>query len=283
MASLGRAPRAAPRARRRGRAPRGYRRAGLSTCPRAMMAAGPTAAGGAAARTGIVITRRADPSFLRSVVPRSMVVGRARLGEVPVDTRIPGGSSMLALVAVIAGASADTSLSPVLTEPVPITGSCKAALATYCGEARKSDSSGACLACIGKHQHALRAAGCSSAVVVDYCTVAPTDCVITSELYAGGAVPDNRTVCTKQIQTAIDACHAANPAGARVVVPKGAFKTGSLMLRSNLELHLEAGAGLYGSDDWNEYPVVSGLPFGTMFRALISGYNLTNVAITVPH
>ena len=55
------------------------------------------------------------------------------------------------------------------------------------------------------------------------------------------------------------------------------------MLRSNLELHLEAGAGLYGSDDWNEYPVVSGLPFGTMFRALISGYNLTNVAITVIH
>eukprot|EP00729_Bicosta_minor_P011508 gene11508-2323_t len=52
------------------------------------------------------------------------------------------------------------------------------------------------------------------------------------------------------------------------------------MLRSNLDLHLEAGAGLYGSDDWSEYPVVAGLPFGTMFRALISGYNLTNVSVT---
>lgn len=55
-------------------------------------------------------------------------------------------------------------------------------------------------------------------------------------------------------------------AGARVVVPRGSFKTGSVMLRSNLDLHLEAGAGLYGSDDWSEYPVVAGLPFGTMFR-----------------
>ena len=69
-------------------------------------------------------------------------------------------------------------------------------------------------------------------------------------------------------------------AGARVVVPRGSFKTGSVMLRSNLDLHLEAGAGLYGSDDWSEYPVVAGLPFGTMFRALISGYNLTNVSVT---
>jgi polygalacturonase len=110
--------------------------------------------------------------------------------------------------------------------------------------------------------------------------VMSTDCVITSTHYAGGAVPDNRTVCTKQIQEAIDECHAAHPAGARVVVPKGAFRTGSLMLRSNLELHLQAGAGLYGSDDWNDYPMVPGLPFGTMFRALISGYNLTNVRIT---
>ena len=108
----------------------------------------------------------------------------------------------------------------------------------------------------------------------------PGDCVITSTMYAGGAVADNLTTSTAQIQAAIDDCHAAHPAGARVVVPRGAFRTGSLMLRSNLELHLEAGAGLYGSDDWAAYPIVPGLPFGTMFRALISGYNLTNVKIT---
>lgn len=103
-----------------------------------------------------------------------------------------------------------------------------------------------------------------------------TDCVITDH----GAVADNTTSNTKAIQTAIDACHVAHPDGGRVVVPKGNFRTGSLALRSNIELHLEKGAGLYGSSDWAEYPIVEGLPFGTMFRALISGYNLTNVKVT---
>ena len=101
------------------------------------------------------------------------------------------------------------------------------------------------------------------------------DCLITRY----GAVPDNRTMNTGSIQRAIDACHDASPEGARVIVPAGAFQTGSLALRSNLVLHLEKGAGLYGSADWGEYPVVPGLPFGTMFRALISGYNLTNVSV----
>jgi len=103
-----------------------------------------------------------------------------------------------------------------------------------------------------------------------------TDCLISDY----GAVADNRTVNTVAIQSAIDACHVASPGGSRVIVPAGAFKTGSLALRSNMELHLEKGAGLYGSESWDEYPVVPGLPFGTMFRALVSGYNLTNVKVT---
>ena len=106
------------------------------------------------------------------------------------------------------------------------------------------------------------------------------ECLITAKIYGGGAVGDNSTVNTKAIQAAIDECHMNNPKGSRVVVPAGTFKTGSLSLRSNLELHLAAGAGLYGSEKWSEYPVVPGLPFGTMFRSLISGYNLTNVKVT---
>ena len=94
-----------------------------------------------------------------------------------------------------------------------------------------------------------------------------------------GAVGDNSSLSTKAIQAAIDGCHANHPGGSRVVVPAGAFKTGSLMLRSNLELHLAAGAGLYGSDEWSEYPIVPGLPFGTMFRALISGYGMRAIII----
>ena len=62
--------------------------------------------------------------------------------------------------------------------------------------------------------------------------------------------------------------------------PAGAFKTGAIQLRSNMELHLEKGAGLYGSTNASDYPIVRGLPFGQMWRALISGYNLTNVRVT---
>lgn len=107
--------------------------------------------------------------------------------------------------------------------------------------------------------------------------VSSKDCTITDY----GALADNTTVNTAAIQRAIDACHAESPTlGSRVVVPAGAFKTGSIALRSNMELHLEKGAGLYGSENWDDYPVVAGLPFGTMFRALISGYNLSNVKVT---
>jgi sucrose-6-phosphate hydrolase SacC (GH32 family) len=103
------------------------------------------------------------------------------------------------------------------------------------------------------------------------------DCVITDY----GAVADNKTVNTRAIQSAIDACHASSPSGSQVIVPAGAFKTGSLELRSNMEFHLQRGAGLFGSTNSSDYPILDrGLPFGKMWRALISGYNLTNVKVT---
>eukprot|EP00038_Savillea_parva_P010466 m.190565 g.190565 ORF g.190565 m.190565 type:complete len:478 (-) comp18057_c0_seq1:195-1628(-) len=106
------------------------------------------------------------------------------------------------------------------------------------------------------------------------------ECVITDAPY--NAVADNTTVNTQAIQRAIDACHAAHPDGARVIVPAGAFKTGSILLRSNMELHLAKGAGLYGSTNPHDYPLLNrALPFGdSMWQALVSGYNLTNVSIT---
>jgi hypothetical protein len=101
-------------------------------------------------------------------------------------------------------------------------------------------------------------------------------CTITEH----GAVGDNKTMNTAAIQATIDGCHASSPGGSTVVVPSGAFKTGSLALRSNMEFHLAKGARLYGSTDPSDYPVVAGLPFGKMWRALISGYNLSNVKVT---
>ena len=59
------------------------------------------------------------------------------------------------------------------------------------------------------------------------------------------------TLQTKEIQAAIDACFLAG--GGRVVVPCGVFLTGSLRIRSGVELYLESGAILKGSRDFQDY------------------------------
>jgi polygalacturonase len=57
-----------------------------------------------------------------------------------------------------------------------------------------------------------------------------------------GAVEGGETLCTRAIQAAIDA--AAKEKGGRVEVPAGVFLSGSLRLRSGVELHLQQGAVL---------------------------------------
>jgi len=68
---------------------------------------------------------------------------------------------------------------------------------------------------------------------------------------AFGAKSDTTMLSTTAIQAAIDAC--ATAGGGRVVVPTGMFKTGTIVLRSNVNLHLEAGATLYGSTSLDDY------------------------------
>lgn len=60
-----------------------------------------------------------------------------------------------------------------------------------------------------------------------------------------GAVPDGRTSCREAIQKAVDICHAEG--GGRVVVPSGRFLSGTIILKSNVNLYLEAGAVLISS------------------------------------
>lgn len=55
-----------------------------------------------------------------------------------------------------------------------------------------------------------------------------------------------------EIQLAIDAC-AAN--GGRVVIPSGTFRTGSLELKDHVEIYLESGSVLLGSDQKKDYPI----------------------------
>ena len=76
-----------------------------------------------------------------------------------------------------------------------------------------------------------------------------------------GAVSDTTKYSTKAIQRAIDACSAAG--GGRVIVPTGSYKIGTIILKSNVHLHLEHGATLYGSTSLNDY-----IPLGTDFVSL---------------
>ena len=66
-----------------------------------------------------------------------------------------------------------------------------------------------------------------------------------------GAVSDTTMLSTGAIQQAIDRCSEAG--GGRVVVPAGMYMTGTLVLRSHVNLYLEQGATLYGSTRLEDY------------------------------
>ena len=69
-----------------------------------------------------------------------------------------------------------------------------------------------------------------------------------------GAIGDGKTVNTRAIQKAIDACAAAG--GGMIVVPAGVFVSGSIWLKPGVGLELRRGAVLRGSTDLADYPLV---------------------------
>jgi polygalacturonase len=70
-------------------------------------------------------------------------------------------------------------------------------------------------------------------------------------IIAYGAKADTNILNTVFIQKAIDDAAAAG--GGRVIIPAGEFRTGTIMLRSGVNLHLEKGAVLAGSDRRKDY------------------------------
>ena len=66
-----------------------------------------------------------------------------------------------------------------------------------------------------------------------------------------GAVGDGKVKDTAAIQRAIDACTQAG--GGMVYVAPGTYLTGTLVLKSNVDFHLESGATILGSKDLADY------------------------------
>lgn len=96
-----------------------------------------------------------------------------------------------------------------------------------------------------------------------------------------GAKADGLTVNTKAINQAIELCNAAG--GGTVFVPKGLWVTGPIVLKNNINLHLEKGALLQFSKNYDDYPIVVTTWEGQdsyRCQAPIWGVDLENIAIT---
>lgn len=96
-----------------------------------------------------------------------------------------------------------------------------------------------------------------------------------------GGNPDGISLNTDAFEKAMT--DLSGKGGGKLIVPKGVWFTGPIVFRSNINLHLEKGALILFSPDFNLYPIIE-----TVFEGLdthrcqspISGRNLENIAIT---
>ena len=103
----------------------------------------------------------------------------------------------------------------------------------------------------------------------------------TASILDFGGIGDGNTLNTKAFADAMEKLSAKG--GGTLIVPQGVWFTGPIEFRSNINLHLEKGALILFSPDFNLYPIVE-----TVFEGLdtrrcqspISGRNLKNIAIT---
>lgn len=96
-----------------------------------------------------------------------------------------------------------------------------------------------------------------------------------------GAKSDGLTVNSKAINQAIELCSAAG--GGTVLVPKGLWVTGPIVMKNNVNLHLEKSTLLQFSKNYDDYPIVLTTWEGQdsyRCQAPIWGVDLENIAIT---
>ncbi|WP_080057580.1 glycoside hydrolase family 28 protein [Spirosoma aerolatum] len=111
--------------------------------------------------------------------------------------------------------------------------------------------------------------------------VTPTFRKDTLSISKFGAVADGLTLNTVAITKAIEQCNRAG--GGVVLIPRGLWLTGPIILKSHVNLHLAEGALLQFTDQRSVYPLVNTTWEGEEAlrnQAPISGTDLDNIAIT---
>jgi polygalacturonase len=99
-----------------------------------------------------------------------------------------------------------------------------------------------------------------------------------------GAIGDNTRLNTAAIQSAVDAC--AKSGGGRVIFTSGKFLSGTIVLKSFVELHFEQNAELIGSIRYEDYPLQPLPKYRSLkdqdggFYALIYAEGAENIALT---
>jgi polygalacturonase len=96
-----------------------------------------------------------------------------------------------------------------------------------------------------------------------------------------GAVPDGITLNTRAFAAAIAAC--ARAGGGHVIVPRGVWVTGPIVLGSHVDLHLETGALVSFSRRFEDFlPVVERFEGSGVYRvhSAITAHHAVDIAIT---
>lgn len=103
----------------------------------------------------------------------------------------------------------------------------------------------------------------------------------TFNILSYGAIADGMTLNSAAINKTIEEC--AKQGGGTVLIPRGSFVTGPVIMKSNINLHLAKGALVIFSPDFNQYPLVvssfEGVDAARCQSPLVAE-NVENIAIT---
>ncbi|MHB1921982.1 MAG: glycoside hydrolase family 28 protein [Chitinophagaceae bacterium] len=96
-----------------------------------------------------------------------------------------------------------------------------------------------------------------------------------------GGVGDGRTLDTRALQAAIDACHGHG--GGEVVIPSGIFLIGTVHLKSHIHLELRTGAILRGSSHLSDYEIfIPEKPFQPIHKGMFFTQDAEDITISGP-